>query len=297
MHFFYSRTDKDCDDDCTLQEFDFINDFGFEEYKDIRQKPLMQHFNHGIEICYVTKGRYEWEVNNNRYLLFPGNGFVTCPWQKHGSPHEVVDLGEIYWLVIKPEIFNTDGSFFLGEWSRFTPDDNKKIGAVLSSNSKHSLEKAQALKLLFEKLARELKDKEFGYYQRVCNIVEEFLINILRIIEGRESRIVENKIWFSNFDRMLRSGLDQKWTLKKMTDRTNIGITALTQRVKENTGYAPANYLIFLRIEKAKKVIKESDASLTDIALECGFYSAQHFSSTFSKWVGKSPGRFRKQYT
>ncbi len=297
MHFFYSRTDKDSCGDCTLQEFDFINDFGFEEYKDIRQKPLLQHFNHGIEICYVTKGRYEWEVNNNPYLLFPGNGFVTCPWEKHGSPREVVDLGEIYWLVIKPDIFEADGSFFLGNWSRFTLEDNKKIGTILGSNSKHSLDKAQALKLLFERLDQELRDKEFGYYQRVCNIVEEFLITILRIIEGRESRIVENKIWFSNFDTMLRSGLDQKWILSRMTAQANIGITALTQRVKENTGYAPANYLIFLRVEKAKKMLKESKANLTDIALECGFYSAQHFSSTFSKWVGKSPGKFRRQYT
>ena len=293
MHFFYSKTDKDSDNNCTLHEFDFINDFGFEEYKDIRQKPLLQHFNHGIEICYVTKGRYEWEVNKNRYLLFPGNGFVTCPWQKHGSPREVVDLGEIYWIVIKPEVFNKDGDFSLGNWSRFTPVDNKKIGAVLSSNSKHSLEKAQALKMLFEKLTHELENKGFGYYQRVCNIVEEFLINILRIIEGRENRIVKNKIWFSNFDNMLRENLGQKWTLTRMTAQANVEITALTQRVKKNTGYTPANYLIFLRIEKAKLMLRKSEANLTNIALECGFYSSQHFSSTFSKWVGKSPGKYR----
>ena len=295
MHFFYSKTDKDTNDSSMLHEFDFINDFGFEEYKDIRQKPLMQHFNHGIEICYVTKGRYEWAVNKNSYLLFPGNGFVTCPWERHGSPREVVDLGEIYWLVITPKLFTEDGSFFLGEWSRFTPEDNMKIGSVLSSNSKHSLEKAQDLKFLFERLTREFQNREFGYYQRVCNIVEEFLISILRIVEGRENRIVENKIWFSNFDRMLRESLDHKWTLKKMTSQTKIGTTVLTQRVKKNTGYTPANYLIFLRIGKAKRMLKQTDANLTDIALECGFYSAQHFSSTFSKWVGKSPGKFRKE--
>ncbi len=297
MHFFYSKTDKDTNNYCTLHDFVFINDFGFEEYKDIRQKPLLQHYNQGIEICYVTKGRYEWEVNKNRYLLFPGNGFITCPWEKHGSPHDVVDLGEIYWLVIKPQFFNKEGDFSLGKWSRFTEADSKKIGAVLSSNTKHSLEKAHILKLLFEKLAQELENKEFGYHQRVCSIIEEFLIGILRIIEGRENRIVENKIWFSNFDSMLRKNLELKWSLTKMTANADIGITALTQRVKENTGYTPANYLIFLRIEKAKAMLQQTTLHLTDIALECGFYSSQHFSSTFSKWIGKSPGIFRKENT
>jgi len=94
---------------------------------------------------------------------------------------------------------------------------------------------------------------------------------------------------------MLRENLELKWTLTKMTANANIGITALTQRVKENTGYTPANYLIFLRIEKAKAMLQQTTVYLTDIALECGFYSSQHFSSTFSKWVGKSPGTFRKE--
>jgi len=36
MHFFYSNTDSDATDPRILKEFSFINDFGFEEYKDIR---------------------------------------------------------------------------------------------------------------------------------------------------------------------------------------------------------------------------------------------------------------------
>ncbi|MBK6284141.1 MAG: cupin domain-containing protein [Draconibacterium sp.] len=111
MHFFYSKTDHDASSAGLLEEFEFINDFGFEEYKDIRQKPLGLHYNEGIEICYVTKGRYEWVVGDKSFLLFPGDGFITCPWQKHGSPREVVDLGEIYWIVIKPKNFINNGGF------------------------------------------------------------------------------------------------------------------------------------------------------------------------------------------
>ncbi len=33
--------------------------------------------------------------------------------------------------------------------------------------------------------------------------------------------------------------------------------------------------------------------SLTSIALDCGFYSSQHFSSRFSRWVGKTPSKYR----
>lgn len=294
MHFFYSNTDRDASDSTILDEFDFINDFGFEEYKDIRQKPLRLHYNKGIEICYVTKGRYDWIVGDKNYLLFPGNGFITCPWQKHGSPREVVDLGEIYWLVIKPSMFSENGEFKLGDWSRLKQQENRLICNVLSNNTNHRLQKAQLLKTLFVELQRELEQKKFGYYQRVCNLVEEFLIGAVRIIQNRENQIIEIQNWFSNFDAMLTGNLSKKWTLEEMAKQNNVGITNLTQLVKEETGYTPANYLIFLRLEKAKEMLTKTSGSLTNIALECGFYSSQHFSSTFSKWIGTTPSVYRK---
>ncbi|MCK5135888.1 MAG: helix-turn-helix transcriptional regulator [Bacteroidales bacterium] len=294
MHFFYSKTDGDASDSEILKEFSFLNDFGFEEYKDIRQKPLGLHYNEGIELCYVTKGRYEWVVGDKKYLLFPGNGFVTCPWQQHGSPRDVVDLGEIYWIVIKPELFTKDGLFFLGDWARFSSAENKLIGAVLSKNSKHIIQKAQPLKILFESLHHEIENKKFGYFQRASNLIEEFLIDTVRIIQSKENQIEENKNWFNKFDDLIKANISKKWTLHDLAQMNNFGITTLTHLVKENTGYTPANYIIYLRLEKAKEQLQNTCMSMTNIALDCGFYSSQHFSSTFSRWVGMTPSRYRK---
>lgn len=296
MHFFYSKTDRDASESNILDEFGFINDFGFEEYKDIRQKQLGLHYNEGIEICYVTKGRYEWIVGDKSYVLFPGDGFITCPWEKHGSPREVVDLGEIYWIVLKPELFKENGKFSFGTWSRIKTTDNRLIGKVLSQNENHKLSKAQVLKSLFVDLRNEMERKDFGYKQRICNLAEEFLIKTVRLIQNRESQILKHQNWFLDFDSMLRSDLSRKWSLEEMALKTDVGITSLIHLVKEHTGYTPANYLIYLRLEKAKNMLAHSSVKLTDIALECGFYSSQHFSSTFSKWVGISPKDYRKRY-
>ncbi len=295
MHFFYSNTDGDATDTQILKEFSFINDFGFEEYKDIRQKPLSLHYNKGIEICFVTKGRYNWVVDDKSYLLFPGDGFITCPWEKHGSPREVVDLGEIYWIVIQPEVFLENGKFKLGRWSKLNRQANGLIGKVLSENRNHSLLKAQFLKPLFVELQNELTLKDFGYYQRVCGLVDELLIKTVRLLQNRENRMIKNQQWFLNFENRLKEEISKKWTLEEMTRESGVGITTFTQLVKEQSGYTPANFLIFLRLEKAKELLLRTRNKLTDIALECGFYSSQHFSSTFSKWIGITPNGYRKR--
>ncbi len=294
MHFFYSKTDSDASGSQLLDEFEFINDFGFEEYKDIRQKPLRLHKNKGIEICLITKGRYNWVVDGKTYVLLPGDAFITCPWQQHGSPKEVVDLGELFWVVITPKKFSTDGKFQLGNWSRIKGHTAKEIAKVLTSNETHKISNAQPLKHLFESLRREIEKKQFGYFQRVSNLVEEFLIESVRLIQQRQEQKLQHKNWFLNFETMLKNELNKKWKLEDMTQQTGVGITTLTQLVKQQTGYTPANYLLFLRIEKAKELLQQSNENITSIAYSCGFYSSQHFSSTFSKWVGKSPSLFQK---
>ena len=56
----------------------------------------------------------------------------------------------------------------------------------------------------------------------------------------------------------------------------------------------PVSYVIRLRIEKAKRLLATTKLTVTEIALECGFSHAQHFSTRFHDAVGTSPSRFRR---
>ncbi len=55
----------------------------------------------------------------------------------------------------------------------------------------------------------------------------------------------------------------------------------------------PHQYLIQRRVERAKRLLVESDASITDICFQVGFESLGSFSTLFRKLVGQSPSAFR----
>jgi len=66
--------------------------------------------------------------------------------------------------------------------------------------------------------------------------------------------------------------------------------------VRELTGCTPMEYLARLRIERAKTLLRESDAKIIGIAFECGFGSSQYFANVFRRAVGSSPTEYRRRH-
>ena len=62
---------------------------------------------------------------------------------------------------------------------------------------------------------------------------------------------------------------------------------------KAETGRTPYEYLLDLKIEKAKKMLKSNEYTVTEISMMCGFSSHSHFTSTFKKRVGISPTEYK----
>ena len=52
-------------------------------------------------------------------------------------------------------------------------------------------------------------------------------------------------------------------------------------------------YLLRLRMERAKTLLRETDIKIIDIAFECGFGSSQYFANTFKHAVGATPSEYR----
>jgi AraC-like DNA-binding protein len=96
-------------------------------------------------------------------------------------------------------------------------------------------------------------------------------------------------------EQTLRANISHQWTVEEMAALVGLGTTAFSEKVKNFTGFSPLNYLINIRISEAIKLLKQQEVNVTDIALNIGFYSSQHFATTFKKLTGYTPREFRKK--
>jgi AraC family transcriptional regulator len=64
---------------------------------------------------------------------------------------------------------------------------------------------------------------------------------------------------------------------------------------KYSTGDPPHQYIVRCRMNRAKKLLAETNLPITDIAFEVGYGSQSHFTTRFRRFVGATPAAFRAE--
>ena len=80
----------------------------------------------------------------------------------------------------------------------------------------------------------------------------------------------------------------------KMAEMVNLSPGYFSNLFRSEVGMSFSDYLIQVRIENAKSLLRRFDLSVEAISKKCGFNSLAHFSRTFKDRCGLSPLKFRK---
>lgn len=280
-----------------IQDMPFIRQFGHMKFTRINLDENMKpHLNDGIEIHYVESGKYDWVIEDRTVELLPDDLSITAPWQLNGSPSGKMDLGELNWIVITPEEFTPQARLRLGNWTKLPATFQRNLGEMIANETGIIIRNARNFKRYFLDLKRELTEEKDGYEMMVLNIIENMMIALNRHLEDRKQQIREEDSFVDTLTGAIAKDLTRKWIVEDLAQQFGMGKTKFTDEVRRLTGYPPNSFIINLKLEKAKGMLRgEPKTSLSQIAYSCGFSSLQHFTSTFSQRTGITPAIYRKE--
>jgi two-component system response regulator YesN len=172
---------------------------------------------------------------------------------------------------------------------------------IMEINLKHALRICgqNSGVLLKNELLRFEEDIEqlFLAYNRMDDIRDEYL-KIIDLLLGSNG-IVDPTDYQQMADRIaeyLANNLEQKISLPEAAELFGITESHLSKIFKKHRGESPIDYLINLRIKKAKRMMIEyPDMMLRDIAEMTGFSDQYYFSRVFKSITGKAPTEFRTE--
>jgi AraC family transcriptional regulator len=91
----------------------------------------------------------------------------------------------------------------------------------------------------------------------------------------------------------IESSLDRELTLGELARVVDLSLHHFARMFKQTIGMTPHTYVLARRVERSKRMLRTSRASLVEIGLSAGCASQSHFTSTFHRMVGTTPAAFQ----
>jgi AraC family transcriptional regulator len=81
-----------------------------------------------------------------------------------------------------------------------------------------------------------------------------------------------------------------------MAESAELSTTHFSHMFRKSTGVSPHQFVLRLRVERAKEMLRAVEAHVLDVAVACGFKTQQHFARVFRRLCGASPTEYREEF-
>jgi AraC-like DNA-binding protein len=119
------------------------------------------------------------------------------------------------------------------------------------------------------------------------------LVQLQHFAMGRQERTVEENIQQTiNF---MEANLGRAVPLRELANLAHMSISRYEAAFAKRTGCSPINYFQRMKIQKASRLLTETDEPIKMICMKIGYDDPYYFSRFFKKSVGIAPTHFRSQ--
>lgn len=122
--------------------------------------------------------------------------------------------------------------------------------------------------------------------------LKDWVLTMIKKILLEREDITEN-ITLKNIEVYLKTHFRKNISIKQISKKFAVSESYISHKFKEIYGISFKVYLNQVRIEHAKKLLKQKQYKQTQICDEIGFSSSEHFSRIFKKYVGVSPRTYK----
>jgi YesN/AraC family two-component response regulator len=96
-----------------------------------------------------------------------------------------------------------------------------------------------------------------------------------------------------NVKAYIENNFEQDLSVKDLAELVFVSPYHLIHMFKNEVDMAPIQYLIYCRMEEAKRLLECTDLSNSEISVRIGYPNPNYFSQVFKKMIGVTPGKYR----
>lgn len=263
----------------------FIAERGIKGKNEIVQ---CSHFHKYYEIYYLIHGSRKFFVEDTVYKMYEGYLIIVSEGKVHKSTR-IKDESYEKFLVCFSKSYLSD---LYDEFMYY------EIKDCINKPCKFSGKNKVYIETLLNKMSFEASNPDNYSPVLLRNYINELIIFLVReknysmLYSDNHQNLMDNTI--QKAIRYICSNYANNITLKKISEYTNMSPTYFSKKFSRETGFGFKEYLLNVRLRAASFMLVQTNKSVTEIAMQCGFNDSNYFGDVFKKNKGMSPTIYRK---
>jgi len=271
----------------------------------LKQKVLTNALLNQLYVCSLgyypnARGHYTYRKKGlpENFLFYCVDG---AGWYQIGDKKSEVGPNQFFILPqnVEHAYGSTDDNPWSIYWIHFGGDSLPQMNS-LQAVQKHFkpfyIKSSSEIQIMFSRMYKAL---ELGYstdnliFANLClpHFLSLFIYNSKNTTVSPNDKldVVDSAILY------MQEHINENISLQDLSSHYNYSASRFSSLFKQKTGYAPIDYFIQMKMQKASQQLDFSTNSVKDIALSMGFDDPYYFSKRFRKIIGLSPKQYRSQ--
>ena len=242
------------------------------------------------EFVYIDKGEAQVTAGDYTTSLPHGNVIFHKPGEWHNIRSEAASNS----VIISFESHSPAMKFFENKILQIGNIQKKLISKIIAeriNTFEGPLGNPYA-----ERLIRK-KDAPIGSEQLIKQYISELLILLMRNDDTMQMTTFKSHITDTTFDEIeafMSKNIHRSLSLTEIASVANISVSSLREIFRTNASCGVIEYFINMKIEQAKKFIRDDNYNITQIAELLGYSGPHYFSRQFRQKTGMSPLQYSK---
>ena len=250
-------------------------------HKKAPSKMASVHVHSHHELYYLAKGKSKYLIDDEIYPIEPGNVVFIPSGHYHMTDNESLHSVERYLISFDDSLFDQDTEILLGELME------KRLISI-------PLNRIEGLEELFGGLERSASlDEDMREAVKKIHVLS-IISYICRHKREFTPAVSESDKLVHKVSEYISANYSNDLSLPMLSHSFGVSESHLSRRFKDVTGIGLGEYITFIRIMNAERLLSTSKASITSVAAQCGFADPNYFSTVFKKLKGVTPLRFSR---
>lgn len=236
------------------------------------------------ELYYMAKGSTTYYIGDKIYHIKEGDFAFIPKGILHKTDYETSQHNERVLLTFYDWIFTSELQAIREELCRsriiYVKEDKRPL-----------------FEALLHQIEEEAKSQD-KYMDFLINLhITELLVQLCRHKDDHKPALSGDDQTLYRISKYISTHFQDPITLDELSLIFSVSKSHLSRKFKEYTGIGINEYITYVRISNAEKLLKETTLPITQISAQCGYSDSNYFSTAFKKIRGITPKRYRTQHS